>query len=134
VELSADTNTNNGSWYLIAPASAAGNNYSIASKGTLAFAANATGLTAPITNVLTGLGDISGDTVAIRVNGVLAATNVADQGTSNYGNYPLYIGRRGGTSLPYSGRLYSLIIRGAATTADQIARTEAWVNNITKAY
>jgi hypothetical protein len=92
-------------------------------------------LVAPLTTVATGLGDISGDSVSIRINGTLsAADTTTDQGTGNYGNYPLYIGRRAGTSLPFNGRLYSLIVRGAQSTDAQIASTETWVNGKTGAY
>ncbi len=90
---------------------------------------------APITNVLTGIGDIAADTAILRVNGVQAATSASDQGTGNYLAYPIYIGRRGGTSLPFNGRIYSLICRfGPNLTADQIAQTEAWVNSKMGAY
>lgn len=88
----------------------------------------------PITNVLTGISNISGDSSILRINGTQAATNTTDQGTGNYGNYPLYIGSRAGTSLPFNGHLYSLIVRGALSTADQITSVEAWVNNKTGAY
>ena len=58
----------------------------------------------------------------------------ADQGTGTYGNYPLYIGRRGGTTMPFNGRIYQLIVRGAASNAGQIAAGEAWCNGKTRAY
>ena len=79
---------------------------------------------APNTNILTGLGDISGDRATLRINGVQAAQNTADQGTANYLAYPLYIGCRGGTSLPFNGRLYSLIVRfGSNLPAATIEKT-----------
>jgi hypothetical protein len=46
------------------------------------------------------------------VNSVQAASDSTSQGTGNYGNYPLYLFRRGGTSLPFNGRLYQLIVAG----------------------
>lgn len=82
---------------------------------------------APVTRVLTGLGDISGDRSTLRLNGAQVASNTEDQGTGNYGNYPLYIGRRGGIALPFNGHLYSLVVRGAATTDTRIAQAEKWV-------
>jgi hypothetical protein len=85
------------------------------------------GYIAPITNTLTGIGNISGDTVILRINGTQAASSAADQGTGNYGNYPLYIGRRGGTTNPFNGRLYGLIVRGAQSTTEQIVETEKWL-------
>jgi hypothetical protein len=90
---------------------------------------------APITNVLSGLGDIAGDSMLLRVNGVQVGSNSADQGTTNFLAYPLYIGRRGGTTLPFNGNLYSLIVRfGANLDASTISNTETWVNGKTLAY
>ena len=48
-------------------------------------------------------------------------------GGGNFGNYPVYIGRRNGTDLPFNGRIYSLIIRGAQSRDDQITQTEKFV-------
>ena len=135
VEHSANINTNAGTFGVFAPVSA-GSNYSFASRGssTVAFA-DATGFAAPISNVLTGLGDISGDRETIRVNGSQVAQITADQGTGNFLAYPLYIGRRGGTTLPFNGQIYSLLVRfGANLDAATIAATETWVNSKTGAY
>ena len=83
---------------------------------------------APITSVLTGLGDISGDTSTLRVNGTQVSQGTADQGTGNFLAYPLYLGGRGGTSLFFTGHLYSLITRfGPTLDAATIASTETWV-------
>ena len=94
----------------------------------------ASGYVVPITNTLTGIGDISGDSAILRINGTQVASSTSDQGTGNYGNYPLYIGRRGGSSLPFNGRLHSLIVRGAQSSTAQIEATETYVNGKTKAY
>ena len=56
------------------------------------------------------------------------------QGAVNYANDILYIGARGGLSSFFNGNLYSLIVRGASSTAAEIASTEAWVNGKTGAY
>ena len=89
---------------------------------------------APIANVVTGLGDISGDSAIIRVNGVVNNSSSADQGTGNYSNSVLNIGRRNNLSLPLNGRIYSLIVRGAASSATEITNTETWVNGKIAAY
>jgi hypothetical protein len=89
---------------------------------------------APTTCVMSGQAKISTDLLKIRINGVDAGSNSADQGAGNYSNSVLYIGHRGGTTLPFNGRLYSLIIRGAESTAGQITSTETWVNRKTGAY
>jgi hypothetical protein len=137
VELSATRATNNGAFTIDAPgASFATDKYVFASKGTVdAFAAaTAASLTAPVTNVLTATCNIAGDAARLRANGTQVLEVLTDQGTGNYGNYALYIGRRGGTTLPYNGRLYSLIALGRTATAGQISDTETWVNGKTKAY
>ena len=129
------TSLSPGSFYVSAPNSV-GPSYGWASRGSAsATPITATTYTAPITNVLTGLGDISGDTATLRINGVQVGQTTADQGTGNYLAYPLYIGRRGGSTLPLNGRIYSLIVRfGANLTDGQITATEAWVNSKTGAF
>jgi hypothetical protein len=96
---------------------------------------------APLTNVLSGIYDISLSTAAteniFRVNGVQQTLVIsgASAGTGNFNAYPLYIGRRGGASSPFNGRLYSLIVRfGANLTTGQITSTETYVNGKTGAY
>lgn len=69
--------------------------------------------------VASAVGGISEDTCSLKINGV-TATSVTDQGTGTYGNYPLYIGARAGTSYFFNGRLYGLIVRGAQSTLSQI--------------
>ena len=133
VELSAAIGSNNGAFAALAPASAAAN-AQYASKGTTQSSATPSGLTSPVTFVLCGQSSISGPSVSARINGVVAASNAFSQGTGTYGNYPLYIGRRGGTSLPFNGRIYQLIVRGAASNAGQIAAGEAYVNAKTRAF
>jgi hypothetical protein len=110
--------------------------YGFSSIGTGASTASVTtGFAAPITNVLTGLGDISGDIATLRINGTQVVQSTTDQGTGNYLAYPLYIGRRAGTAVPLNGRIYSLIVRfGSNLTDGQITSTESWVNGETGAY
>jgi hypothetical protein len=90
---------------------------------------------APITNVLTGIGDIATDTSILRVNGVQIVSNATDQGTVNYLAYPMYIGRRAGTINPFNGYLYGLVVRfGPNLDAGTISATETWMNSKTGAY
>jgi len=134
-ELSANFGANTGTFCMFAPNPAAGN-YGFRSRGTATAAVNVvTGVNAPVTNVLTTFADIVGTSMTIRNNGVLVenATS-ANQGTGNYGNHPLYIGRRGGTNLPFNGRIYSLIIVGKTVTTDETTSTETYVNQKTGAY
>lgn len=132
--LTAAPPTGSGTFWLQTPNAAAATNYVWNSRGTATSATSATPFAAPDTAVITGIGDISGDSGIIRRNGVQISASAADQGTGNYANDIVYIGRRGGTTLPFNGRLYSLIVRGAETTAADITASETWVNSKTGAY
>ena len=128
----------NGSFNLSAPGGANSATFGFASRGSTATAGIAnspTTFSAPITAVLCGIGSISEDISNLQINGIASGSGAADQGTGNYLSYPLYIGRRGGTSNPFNGCLYPLIVRfGPTLTAEQIAQTETWVNSKTRAY
>jgi len=134
-ETSVNGGSNAGTISLFAPATTA--DYFFRSRGSasnpgVSFSAPQT---LPITNVVSGLGDIAGDSMLLRLNGTQVGSSSSDQGTGNFLAYPLYIGRRGGTTLPFNGRIYSLIIRfGANLDATTISNTETWVNARTMAY
>lgn len=131
-ELSTNSDSTNGTFVLAA--SVSGNNYYAQSRGTVKSTSNATGYVAPHSAVLVAEAKISTDILRLHVNNAAPLSSATDQGTGNYGNYPLYIGRRGGTTFPFNGRLYQLIVRGAASNAGQIAQTEQYVNAKTGAY
>lgn len=89
---------------------------------------------APIANVISLAADIgaaAASEMAARLNGAGATLTViggaSDAGTGNLPNAPLYIGRRGGSSLPFNGREYQTIIRGAASSDAQIAQVERFI-------
>jgi hypothetical protein len=126
-ELTASLSANTGSFALFSPISAS-NTYAFGSRGSaLQGFAVGSGFAAPITSVLTGIGNISGDNITLRVNGTQAAQSADDQGTGNYANAIIYIGARAGSSIFFSGHLYSLIVRGAQSNTGQISSTETWV-------
>jgi len=129
LELSAAYGTNAGTFYLAAPESTGlSGDFSFASRGSATpVAAKSPTTLAPASRVVAGIGSISTDTSILRVNGAQVASTVTDQGTGNYLAYPIYTGRRGGTTMPANILLYSKIIRfGATLTAAQIASTERW--------
>lgn len=133
-ELTATIASNNGAFHLTAP-NAASATYAFESKGTaLTDAVAASGVAAPVTNVLCAYSDISSDQNILRVNGTQADSDAGDQGTGNFSNAILYVGSRGGSSLRFNGRLYSLIVRGASSTTGYITDTEGWINGRTRAY
>jgi hypothetical protein len=137
LESSTSSSVNAGTFGVLAPSSPTSLRYDFRTQGTVFATASTSNsaFAAPITNVLTGLGDISGDVARLRINGVQTAETLTDQGTGNYLAYPIYIGRRGGTSLPFNGQIYSLIVRfGANLDAGAIYSTETFVNEKTGAY
>jgi hypothetical protein len=126
-ELSNNSGGNEGSFRLSA---IVGDQWRYASRGdsTGLINTNANNYVAPVTNVLTGLSDISDPFVIIRVDGVQKNSSTTSQGAGNYGNYPLNVGaRNNGGGFQLDGHIYSLIIRGASSSADEIASTEAYV-------
>jgi hypothetical protein len=125
-ELTASVAANNGGFHLTAP-NAASDTFAFESKGTALTDAVATGIAAPATRILSGIADISADNNILRVNGVQADSEAGDQGTGTYANAILYVGRRGGASLPFNGHLYGLIVRGAASSTAQISSAERWL-------
>jgi hypothetical protein len=123
-ELSTDAGSVNGTFAVYAPRTA-NNAVEYRSRGSATITVTEGNVSpAPITLVFTGLSDISGDSVTVRKNGVVANTNTGDQGSGNYSNNILYIGRRGGSTLPFNGILYTLIVRGATTPTSTIADFE----------
>ena len=81
----------------------------------------------PATLLTTAESSISAPYLRLRVNHTLSSQSTTGQGAGNYGNYPLYIGARAGTSLYFNGRLSSLIVRGAQSSLSQIEATEAYI-------
>jgi len=131
-ELSASASTNNGSFYVSAPESTS--NYGVRARGATGTGGySPTTFTAPITNVVAAQLDLSPATVAAavipRINGAVNQTNIANvlPGGGNFGNYPLYIGRRNNATSPFNGQMYSMIIVGKAVTAGELSNTETFV-------
>ena len=95
---------------------------------------------APSTSVISSNMDRAASTNAAaaydRFNGVVNTTTPTGTppASGNYGNYPMYIGARAGTSLWFNGRLYSLIVAGKLANAVEITETEKYVNGKTAAY
>ena len=134
-ELSADGGANAGAFNVYRPGTGA---YQFFRNGGTSFAQTVTGsFAAPSTGVVTyGLNfGAATEVTAQRVNGAASgAVGAADTGSGNFGTYPLFIGRRNNASLPFNGRLFSLIVRGAASSVTEIADTELWVNARTGGY
>jgi len=126
VESSVNVGANAGTFYISMPESA--NNIGHRVRGSLAGGTGTVaGYTAPYRQVMTLIGDIAGDVNTLRANGVQIGTSAVDEGTGNLGNYPLYFGRRAGTSLPFNGLDFGGVIVNKTLTATQITACEKWV-------
>lgn len=130
---------NTGSFYLSAPnLPLPSERYGFFSRGSALVVVGQRSLvsngSAPDVAILTALGDISSDVSSLSRNGVAGTNGTADQGTGNYGNYPIYLFRRGGASLPYNGIFTGLIVRGAASSAAQISNGNTYINSTLGAY
>lgn len=118
---------------LEAPNSAGVNNYIFAGGGSTPVTLGATA-TAPDTSVVAGLFDIAASSTIVRRNGSVANTSSSSLGTGGLSTNPFYLGRRGGTTLPFGGRFYWLMAHFGAITAAQITQVEALANSKTGAY
>jgi len=131
MEHSADLNLNQGTFSLFAPiTSGTVRSYGMVNRGTSQGVALMAGnsIPSPSTNVVSMLGDISGDSAKLRVDGTVVAQSVVDQGTGNYLAYPTYIGMRGGIGVRFIGSIYSMILRfGPNLSATEITRAEQYI-------
>lgn len=132
--LSPDWPTNNGTFGI---GSVSPNGWFFGLRGTAFEYYTATSFVAPLTSVLTSSYNIGGATIADevvpRVNGTaptISATG-GPAGTGNFGTHVLNISRAASW---LNGRIYSLIVRGAASSTTEIADTELWVNARTGAF
>ena len=135
-ELSTSASTNTGTFYLVSGTDA-GFKYSTTARGSFVLNINLiTGdiTPAPDTAVIILTHNIAGDLTTFRRNKVTAPNATGEKGTGNFGNYPLYIGSRAGTSLPFNGNLYSMIVRGAQSSEAQILSAETYCNQKTGAF
>lgn len=127
-ELSANSGVNNGTMAIFAPP-ATNPTLTFGSRAradaTLDNTSNASFLN-PFTAVLSVLIDFAGFTNVLRVNGDQTTASAAASAV-NFGNNALYIGRRGGTTQPFNGLMYGLIIRGAMSSDLSVSGAEGYM-------
>jgi len=108
--------------------------YGPAIRGTTQYLANTSAAAIPRTSVLSVAYDATSatttDAFSIDINGVSASLTYYGGGAplgTVFGTWPLYIGMRGTDDSFFNGRIYSLIVRGAPSTTQEIDDTETWV-------
>lgn len=129
VELSADESANSGTFNLFTnlPTHLSANK-TVHSDGSFP------STVAPVSFVSTSsidlaLGAVAANAMKLRTNGVpITATSfTANPGVGNFGNYAIYLGRRGGATYPLNGRIYPMIICGKQCNTIEITQTERYV-------
>ena len=115
-----------------APSGGAAASYSFRSAGSAIQGAVSSGYAAPISSVVSGIGDIAGDRSTLRINGAQVAQNTGDQGSGNYSNAALNMFRRQSSTLPFNGWYFGGVIAGKTLTAAQISAVERWLAGKTK--
>ena len=120
-------NTNTDSYFVLAASSGEGyyiQNGNAYNKSGIVLSG---GASAPRSDVVVvSLDHSKADSTALRYSiesTELISTGVVFEGAAaagNFSNAPLFIGRRGGTSIPFNGRLYGLIICGALTSNTEV--------------
>jgi hypothetical protein len=129
LELTSSIDSNNGAFHLTAP-NAASATFGFESKGTtLRDAVITQAMGNP--RIITAIGDISGDLASIQVDNGTPTTNTGDQGSGNYANSTLYLGRRGGSSLSLNGDIFGVIAAGGEYTAATRQRVRTILSRIT---
>jgi hypothetical protein len=134
VELGADVNSINGSFLIGAPG--ATTDHSLYLRGTSTIIARVNNVVDG-DDIITGLFDISQATKELELiprlnftelSGAQITWTGSNAGTGNFGNLPLYLGSRSGLGTPYGGKIYQVIVRGAASTATEVYQIETFTD------
>jgi hypothetical protein len=133
LELGTDVSSINGSFLIGAPSAVA--DHSLYVRGTTTSIRAAVNNVSDGDDIILGLFDISqttsGSQLIPRLNRVQLSgsditwtPNNTATGVGTFGNLPLYMGSRSGGTLPFQGKIYQVIVRGALTNAGDVAQTE----------
>jgi hypothetical protein len=136
-ELTANADTTVGGFNVVSSTTRA--DASRRTYGAFAWAVRGRGVglfTAPSTNIVTALYDMSTASTAtdirVRVDGTEITGEVSgDNLSGNFANSILYLFRRGGTTVPFNGNLYALIVAGGSYPLSTIQRVEHLLSTIT---
>ena len=122
-----------GSFAIRAPRTSATAHYGFTYNASTAAGYDASSFSAPITNVLSmqmdGAGASQAQKLMPRVNGLTPTLTLVGvtSGTGNFGNYPFYFGRLGGTTGPFNGLDFGGICINRTLSAADLTSTERWV-------
>lgn len=135
LELGTDVSSVNGTFLIGAPSSTTDHSLYLRGSATLRAAVNNV---SDGDDLISGLFDISQtakeDELIPRLNqtllsGAQITWTGTSAGTGSFGNLPLYIGARSGPSLPFGGKIYQVVVRGALIQNEQLSNIEAFINS-----
>ena len=93
-----------------------------------ATAVTESGLTSPLTSVFTVISDINAPLLTLRRNAISKGTNTDSQSGGNYADGVFSLGSQSTNSKRFfEGKIYGLTLRGAETTAPELAQVEQYV-------
>lgn len=135
LELTTAYSSFNGAFALFAPGSSGIPSVGFNATGTVVTGGlSYTTAAAPVGLIATAYADIAAATRVLRINGVQVASSSASIGTGNLSNAVLYLGRRAGSSLPFNGRLYGLLLRGTAANDGMFFKVDRYLNQKAKVF
>lgn len=121
LEISANTNANNGSGYLTLSTSGESSSLNSLTHGSASSDANQiASITTAQSNYFISTQRITPALGIIVANAAEGTPSTAYKGTGLFGNYPHYIGARGGTTLSYVGKIRSIGMVFGGLTSDEI--------------
>ncbi len=128
LEHSTNIGSNDGTFVMLAPGTAATANYTAGFKGTIRRdRISPSTYPAPITSVLSGNGDITAGTTRLRVDGVTVSAAATGLGVGTFGNFQMYIGRRGAATLPFVGNMYGIVVIEGDTSDSEVSLNEGYL-------
>lgn len=128
MEHSTNIGGSDGTFIMLAPGVAATANYLAGFKGTIRRdRISPSTYPAPVTNVLSGNGDITAGTTRLRVDGITVSTAATGLGVGAFGNFQLYIGRRGAATLPFVGNMYGIMVIEGDTSDSEVSLNEGYL-------
>lgn len=136
----ADTSANDGSFYFNTnEMNVGGSSYFL--NGTAYTRAVTPAVSVPVTEVNSVSFDFTKTTrdteTVARINGIqqpITGPSATEAGNGPFGNYPLYLFASNQASMFFNGLAGPIIVRGAQSSAAEIANAEAWINAQQKVY
>jgi hypothetical protein len=96
-------------------------------SGTAQTFAETPNFNSPTTLIATGTVDAAAPSTALRINSTNIMTSTSGLGGGNFSTGAMVLGARSNLGSPFNGRLYGLIVLGAAASDWQVYVTEQWM-------